>query len=194
MQAGEERQGLDVGESQLGLGVLPVQVEVAAQELEPSALELELAGELASPVVPRRVGDHVVGHLVGPLARDEQPLDVLGTGEPPLGQPGGAAVAHVERVVVEVVAHDRVEVPGTTAGSARRTTTWYQRGLPGLRGLPEDGDDGGDHVVDRHDVDDHVRRGGELGQLAAAVGEDQRLGHLEALDPARDGASRARTR
>ena len=43
-------------------------------------------------------------------------------------------------------------------------------------------------MVDRDDVDDQVRGGRELGQFAAPVGEDQRLRHLEALDPARMGA------
>ena len=42
-----------------------------------------------------------------------------------------------------------------------------------------------DHVIAGHDVDHGVRRGRELGQLAAAVRQDQRLGHLEALDPPR---------
>jgi hypothetical protein len=45
-------------------------------------------------------------------------------------------------------------------------------------------DDRRDDLVDRDDVDDRVRGRRELRQLAAAVGQDQRLGHLEALDPA----------
>ena len=40
-------------------------------------------------------------------------------------------------------------------------------------------------VVAGHDVDHRVRRRRELRQLSAAVRQDQRLGHLEALDPPR---------
>ena len=56
-----------------------------------------------------------------------------------------------------------------------------------LRRVGQHGDRGGHHVVDRHDVGHVVGGARELGQLAAAVGEDQRLGHLEALDPAHVG-------
>ena len=48
------------------------------------------------------------------------------------------------------------------------------------------------HVVHRHDVDAGVGGGGHLGQLAAAQGEQQRLGHLEALDPPRVGREEGR--
>ena len=59
------------------------------------------------------------------------------------------------------------------------------RRLSRLRRGGADRDDGVDHVVAGHDVDHRVRRGREVGQLTPAVREDQRLGHLEALDPAR---------
>ena len=62
--------------------------------------------------------------------------------------------------------------------------TWKYAGSPTRRRAGEDRHDRGHDVVDRHDVDDRVGGGRELGQLAAAVGQDQRLGHLEALDPA----------
>ena len=59
-----------VGEAQLGGGVLHVEVEVAAQELQPPALLVELAGQVPGPVAARRVADRVVRDLPGPLARD----------------------------------------------------------------------------------------------------------------------------
>ena len=61
------------------------------------------------------------------------------------------------------------------------------RRLAGLGRGRADGDDRIDHQVAGHDVQHRVRRGRELRQLAAAVRQDQRLGHLEALDPARVG-------
>ena len=63
------------------------------------------------------------------------------------------------------------------------------RGLAG-----GDVDDGGDHEVDGDDVDDALGDAGELLQQAAGVGDDHRLGHAEAADPARVRARRAPTR
>ena len=47
-------------------------------------------------------------------------------------------------------------------------------------------DDGGDHEVDGDDVDGALGHAGELLQQAAGVGDDHRLGHAEAADPARE--------
>ena len=44
--------------------------------------------------------------------------------------------------------------------------------------------DGVDDIVAGDDVDDGVRGGRKLGQLAPAVRQDDRVGHLETLDPA----------
>ena len=45
-------------------------------------------------------------------------------------------------------------------------------------------DDGGDHEVDGDHVDGALGHAGELLQQAAGVGDDHRLGHAEAADPA----------
>ena len=82
-----------VVEVQLRLRVLAVEVEVAAQELQPSALLVELAGQVAGAVAPRCVPDHVVGGLVRLLAGHEQPFDRLRAREPPVGQPRRPPVA-----------------------------------------------------------------------------------------------------
>ena len=158
----EERHRLLVGEAQLGGGVLHVEVEVAAQELQPPALLVQLAGQVAGPVAARRVPDGVVGDLPGLLAGRQQPLDRAGAGEPPLRQPGRAAVARGEGVAVEVRAHRAVEHVerqrvAVAAGDVEVAD------VAGLRRVRQDRDDRGDDVVDRDDVDDGVGRGRELG-------------------------------
>ena len=130
------------------------------------------------------MADHVVGDLVGALAGREQPLDRLRAGEPPVGQPGRASVAALERVGVEVAAHVVVEVAEGERVARTRGDVEVLR-LPRCRRVGQHRDQRRDDVVDRHDVDDGVGGRGELRQLAAPVGQDQRLGHLEALDPAR---------
>ena len=179
----EDRHRLLVGEAQLGGGVLHVEVQVATQELQPAPLLVQLAGQLAGAVAARRVPDRVVGPLPGLLAGRQQPLHGAGAREPPLGQPRRAAVAGGERVVVEEGAHRVVEdlERQRVAVAAREVEV---ADLAGLRRVRQDRHDPRDHVVDRDDVDDRVGGGRELRQLAAAVGQDQRLGHLEALDPA----------
>ena len=178
-----ERQRPLVGEAQLGGGVLHVEVEVAAQELQPPALLVELAGQVPGPVAARRVADRVVRDLPGPLAGGQQPLHRARAREPPLRQPGRAAVAGGEGVPVEVGAHRAVEHVerqrvAVAAGDVEVAD------VAGLRRVRQHRDDRGDDVVHRDDVDDGVRGRGELRELAAAVGQDQRLRHLEALDPA----------
>src|SRR3972149_7834257 len=64
------------------------------------------------------------------------------------------------------------------------------RGGVGVRGrlrqrwVPRDGQHRVYHEIDRDDVNDALGDAGELGDVALAVGEDDRLGHLETLDPA----------
>ena len=57
-----------------------------------------------------------------------------------------------------------------------------------------DGDDRGDDEVDGDHVDRALGNPGELAQQAAGVGEDHRLGHPEAADPARAAARPTPTR
>ena len=57
-------------------------------------------------------------------------------------------------------------------------------GLVLLGGVGGGRDDRVDDVVDRDHVEDRVGQAGELGQQPAPVGHDQRVGDLEAVDPA----------
>ena len=118
------------------------------------------------------------------LALGEQPLGLVRAGEAPVGQRHRAALAEVERVLLEVLADQLVQPPeGQRVARAGRDVEVLRPAR--LRVGRAHRDQRVDHVVDRHDVDDRVRRRGQVGQLAAAVGQDDRLGHLEALDPAR---------
>ncbi len=182
-----QRRGVVVGEPQLRLGVLLVQREVAPQEVQAAPLPVELAGQLAGAVAARDALDDVVGDLERPLAGHQQPFDRGGPGESPVGQPGRPALTRLEGVLVEVAAHVVVQLVEAQRVAVPRADVEVRR-RAGLRRVGQDRDDRGHHVVDRDDVDDGVARGGELRQLAASVGQDQRLRHLEALDPARVGA------
>ena len=51
-----------------------------------------------------------------------------------------------------------------------------------------------DHDINRHQVHDHVVTSREVGQLSSAVGDDQRLGHLQAKDPPGLGIGQAALR
>ncbi|MPM18122.1 hypothetical protein SDC9_64528 [bioreactor metagenome] len=95
---------------------------------------------------------------------------------------GCAAAARVERlleevrtdVVVQVGEGQRVPRAGVDMVEDRPADLW-----PG--GTHRKG--GVDDHVARHDVDHRVRRGRQLGHVALAVRQDDRVGHLEALDP-----------
>ena len=68
---------------------------------------------------------------------------------------------------------------------------WKYPGSPAGAGVGRRGEDGVDDEVDRDDVEDRVGQPGEVRQLPAAVGEDQRIGDLEAVDPAGEGCRSA---
>ena len=63
-----------VHEVQLGLRVLVVEREVAAQEVQPDPGAIEIAGELAGGVRPRGDAQHPFGEAVRSLRRGEEPL------------------------------------------------------------------------------------------------------------------------
>ena len=182
-----QREHVVVDEVQLDLGVGAVQVHVAAQEVQPPLLGVEVAGDGADPVAARGQRQRPLGQVVGALARGQRPLDDPGAGEAPRGQPDGAAGVHVERVPGEVLADVVVQLPERQGVACARAEVEVARARRPAGGVAAHGDDRVDHQVDRHDVDDRVRGGGQLGELAAAVGQDDRVGHLEALDPARVG-------
>ncbi len=80
------------------------------------------------------------------------------------------------------------------AGSARPRPRGTRSGPVGVRRprVAGHGDDGRHHQVDRDDVDHALGHAGELPQQAPGVGDDDRLGHPEAADPARAGLGQGR--
>ena len=90
------------------------------------------------------VHDHVRrAHLAldqAALADGEQPLHGLRTGEPPVGQPRGTAVAGLERVLVEVGAHRVVEQAEGERVAGAGGDVEVRRSAR-LRGAGEDRDD-----------------------------------------------------
>src|SRR5215217_3636594 len=81
-------------------------------------------------------------------------------------------------VSVQLVESKRVPGAGTDVVIPR---------LPDLGLCGADGKDCVHHVIAWHDVDNRIRGRRKLRQLAAAIGQNQRLGHLEAFDPSRMG-------
>ena len=86
----------------------------------------------------------------------------------------GCASKYARDVPVELVVLERVP-------AARAHVV--VRGSPRLRGRAGDRQDRVHDDVDRDDVDDALGDAGELGDLAQAVRPDDRVGHLEAVDP-----------
>ena len=64
--------------------------------------------------------------------------------------------------------------------------TWKYSGSSGVGRVRGRGESRVDDEVDRDDVEHRVGKARELGQQAATVGHDQRVGDLEAVDPARE--------
>ena len=129
------------------------------------------------------------------LARCSWRLHPAPARERPVGHHDGLALVVVERVLEEPGA-DQVDQAAVAQRvlRARRHLHDLGHGWPGvaLGALGRHGDDGADHEVDGDDVDDALGHAGELLEQAAGVGDDHRLGHAEAADPAGAGLGQRR--
>ena len=179
----------------LGLGVGAVELDVAEGPLGlgPALLEpgrpLGLrAPERAARRAPSRPRSSTF------MARCSWRLHPAPAGERPLGHDDGLALGVVERVLGEPAPAPGRRGAGSAAGSGCRTPTWRRPVGSGSGPRAATVDDGGHHEVDGDDVDHALGDAGELLQQAAGVGDDHRLGHAEAADPARAGARPAPTR
>ena len=178
-----QREGAAVGEVQLGVGVRTVEVEVATQEVSRPRCRSRVRAQSRVRADRGSDGDDPVGGAVRPVAEADQLVDPLGALPLPPRHPDLAAVALHHRVLDEVFADQvvqqaeaqRVSGAGADRVVGGRARLGLGRGRRDRRV---------DHEIDRDDVDHAIGDAGEVGQVAAPERQDDRLGHLEAFDPA----------
>ena len=181
----------------LGLGVGAVELDVAEGPVGQQVLLLEGGHprRLAAPDGQR--AHHLFGQVHGLGGPGQLALDPAPAGERPRRHHDGLAVGVVERVLGEpaldqldqAAVAERVPHAGGHVVDARPLVLRLGSGQQRLGGH---GDDGRHHQVDRDDVGDPLGHPGELPQQAPGVGDDDRLGHPEAADPARSGLGQGR--
>ena len=167
----------------LALGVEPVELDVGQRPLDLEALHLDLRRPLGLASAQRHVVQHLLAAGEHRLGAVELALDLATTDELPLGGHDRLALGVVHRMLAEPAAgvvDERAVLQRVDAAGRDLRDRW---GLVGPEG--GDGDDRGDHEVDRDDVDGALRGAGERAEQAAGVGDDHGLGHAEAADPAR---------
>ena len=167
----------------LALGVQPVQLDVGECSLDLGPFRLDLRGPFGLAPAQRQVLQHLLAGGQDRLGPVQLALDAATTGESEFGHDDGLALGVVDRVLEEPAAHvvdehpvlQRVDAAGGHLGDLG-CSLWSEC---------SNGDDGGDHDVDRDDVDGSLRHAGELVEQTAGVGDQYRLGHPEPPDPAR---------
>ncbi len=171
----------------LALGVGAVELDVADGALGLLPLVLQAGRELGLLAPQGEGGQDPVGPFQGGLGPPELGLHPAPAGERPVAGDDGLALPVVERVLLEP-ARGQVDQLAVAEGVGRaRGHLGDVDPAVGRRPGAGDGADGGGDLVDRDDVDDALGHAGELLQQAAGVGDDDRLGHAEAPDPARLG-------
>ncbi len=172
-----------VGVDDLGLGVHAVEVGVALDEVHARLVAIEPVDRVAHRRGLRHVRHDLLREVDERLGAAEHLLDLEVAGEVPRGHLVLAAAALGQRVRLEVLAHVLVELEEAqrVPVAARHVVVG---GLAGRRRGRGHRQDRVHDVVDGDQVDDALRDAGELGDLAHAVGADDRVGHLEAVDPA----------
>ena len=178
-----QRQGAVVDEVQLGLEVFAVEAQVPVEEVQLLGRLVEGLGGGAGLLAARGETQQAVADRNPLLREPELAFHRFRSGEVPRGQLVGSLSVPV-RVAGEVGADVLIDAAeGQGVPGPRRAVVELR--FPHLRLGGADRDDGVDHVVAGDDVDHCVRGGRELGQLPPPVGQDDRIGHLETLDPSR---------
>ena len=178
--------------ARVGLRVGAVELHVAQGPFGHGVAVLDTGGQLRLPASDRQGSDQLLGEIHGRVGAAELSLHAPAPGEGPLGHADGLAPVVVEGVALE-------EAGGELDQAAVAQRVPHAGGdvvhlrPPRLGPAGGDGQDGGHHQVDRDDVDDALGHAGELAQQPAGVGDDDRLRHAEAPDPARDAARPAPT-
>ena len=172
-----------------GLGVGAVELDVAEGPVGEDVLLLERGHPLGLAPTDRQRPHDLLGQVHGLGGPGQLALHPPSTGERPCGHHDGLAVGVVDGMVGEPRL-DQLDQAAVAEGIPDARGRVVDGRAPVLRvgdghGLGGHGDDGGHHQVDRDDVGHPFGDAGELLQEAPGVGDDDRLGHPEAPDPAR---------
>ena len=167
----------------LALGVQAVQLDVLERPLDLHPLGLQLGRQLGLLAAQGERLEHLLAAADHRLGPGELALHPPAAREPELGHDDRLALAVVDRVLGEPAADVVDERPVLQRVDPAGGDLADRRCL--VRAEGGDGDDRGDDEVDGDDVDDALRHAGELAQQAPGVGDEHRLGHPEAADPAR---------
>ena len=160
----EEGEGAVDPVARLGLGVGPVELDVAHGPLGHGTALLELRAEHGASSPQGQSSQDLLNGVDARGGSLELSLDPAATGEGPGRDADGLAAVVIERPLREPLLDELDQ-----SAIAQR--------VPHV----------GDHHVDRDDVDDALGDAGELLEQSARVGDDDRLRHAEAADPAREG-------
>ena len=179
-----QRQQLADPEGRLALHVAAVEVHVAERPLHLGAFVGEVGGDARLLAAHRQGGQHLLAGLEGALGALQAVLHPLAAGIRPARR-GDRLVALVVdgvlaepgvRPVVQILEAEGVHLAG---GHLHHLRLPVRRGAVGGHGAHRRG-----HLVHGDDVEGALWGAGEVLQQAAGVGDDDRLGHPEAADPA----------
>ena len=183
MKAVVERKGAVIDEVQLGLEILTVEAQVPVEKVQLLRSLVESPGSRAGPLPAWSESQQTIAYRDPFFCKPKLAFHRFRSRKVPRRQLVGALpiAVWVTREVGADVFVDATEGQGV---SGPRGTVVELR-LPHLRLGSADRNDGVDHVVTGNDVDHGIRGGRELRQLSSPIGQDDRIGHLEALDPSR---------
>ena len=172
-----------VGVDDLDLDVRAVQVGVAPDEVQAASFPVNATDQFADAIRTGQPRDQTLGRVEQLLPGPELAFDLSSPGKPPLRDADLASASLGKRMPLEVRADVLIElhvgqgVPGTRGDVVVRGAAFRFRWVRRHRQHRVY------HEVDGDQVDDAFRETGELGNGTAPVGQDDRLRHLEALDP-----------
>ena len=182
----EEGEGAVDPVARLGLGVGPVELDVAHGPLGHGTALLELRAEHGASSPQGQSSQDLLNGVDARGGSLELSLDPAATGEGPGRDADGLAAVVIERPLREPLL-DELDQSAIAQRVPHAGGDLVDGDLVVGRTVGGHGDDVGDHHVDRDDVDDALGDAGELLEQSARVGDDDRLRHAEAADPAREG-------
>ena len=166
------------------LGVRAVELDVAEGAVDEFALLFEGGAELGLLAPYRQQRQQTLGPADARLGPPELLLHASSPGEAPLGDRDGLAAIVIDRVLGEPALHEIDQAPVAQRVDRARRHLHDIGALGRGRTARRDRADRGDDEIDGDDVDDAFGNTGELVEQPAPVGEDDRLGHAKAANPA----------